>query len=88
MAFDNVKSILKIGSPVSSYKLMMMQDASSRPRYKAIFLALLRPFVKDNQIEIRYRCYNRVVKSLVRISDLDSDFYTTRELAVNDRLRT
>jgi len=84
MALDNVRSILKIGSPISSYKLLLMQGALSRPRYRAIFLALLQPFVKHGQIELRYRCYNRVVKSLIRISDMESDFFTTRELAVND----
>jgi len=84
MALDNVSSILKISSPISSYKLLLMQGALSRPRYRAMFLALLQPFVKHGQIQVRYRCYNRVVKSLIRISDMESDFYTTRELAVND----
>ena len=84
MAFDNVQGILNIGSPLSSYKLLLMQGALSRPKYRAMFLALLRPFVKDGRIAVQYRCYNRTVKSFVRESELESDYYSTRELAVND----
>lgn len=84
MALDNVKAIFTIGSLMSSYKLLLIQGASSRPRCRIVFLTLLRPFVRNGRIEVRYRCYNRVLRSLIRISDLESDFYTTRELAVND----
>lgn len=84
MAFDNVRNILNIGSPLSSYKLLLMQGALSRPRYRTIFLALLRPFVKDGRIAVQYRCYSRTMKSFVRESELESDYYSTRELAVND----
>lgn len=61
-----------------------MQGALSRPRYKAIFLALLNPFVRNGEVEVRYRCYRRFLRSHIRVSDMESDFYTTRELAVND----
>jgi FkbM family methyltransferase len=84
MAFDNVKSILTIGSPVSSYKLLLMQGVSSRPRYSSLFLALLRPFVRYGRIVVQYRCYDRFVKSYVRMSELESDFQSTRELGIND----
>lgn len=84
MAFDNVKSILNIGSPVSSCKLLLMQGVLSRPRYSWLFLALLQPFVRDGRIALQYRCYNRLLKSFVRMSELESDFYSTRELGVND----
>jgi FkbM family methyltransferase len=84
MALDNVKGILSIGSPVSSYKLLLMQGALSRPRYASLFRALLRPFVTDGQIEIRYRCHHRLLKSLVRTSEMESDFYSIRELGVDD----
>src|ERR1019366_7620729 len=84
MALDNVKSILNIGSPISSYKLMLMQGVSSRPKHSSLFLTLLRPFVRDGRIAVRYRCYNRFVKSFVRMSELESDFLSTRELGVDD----
>lgn len=84
MAFENVKGILNVGSPVSSYKLLLMQGAFSRPKYGGMFRAMLRPFVREGRIEVRYRCYEGILRSLIRISDLESDFYTTRELAVND----
>jgi len=84
MAFDNVKSILRIGSPISSYKLLLMQGAFSRPKYRTMFLALLRPFVRDGRIAVRYRCNDRMLRSFVRTSELESDFYSTRELGVND----
>ncbi len=82
MAFDNVQSILNIGSPVSSCKLLMVQGALSRPRYAPLFRALLRPFVKDGRISLRYRCYNRRLSSYVRMSELESDYYSMRELGV------
>ena len=84
MAFDNVKGILNIGSPISSWKLLLIQGTLSRPKYSPLFLALLRPFVKNGRIAVQYRCYNRIVKSYIRVSELESDYYSTRELGVND----
>jgi FkbM family methyltransferase len=84
MAFDNVKGILNIGSPISSYKLLLMQGMLSRPKYSSLFRALLQPFVRDGRIAVKYRCHNRMLKSFVRMSELESDFYSTRELGVND----
>jgi FkbM family methyltransferase len=84
MALDNVKDILNIGSPVSSYKLLLMQGAFSRPQFRSLFRALLQPAVRDGRIAVKYRCHNRLLKSFVRLSEMESDFYSTRELAVND----
>jgi FkbM family methyltransferase len=84
MALDNVKSILKVGSPMSSWKLLLMQGAQSRPYLSGLFLALLRPFVKDGRVAIRYRCYSRRLTSFVRMSELSSDYLSTRELAAED----
>jgi FkbM family methyltransferase len=84
MAFDNVKDILNIGSPISSYKLLLMQGMLSRPRYSSLFRMLLQPFVKDGRVAVRYRCSNRLLKSFVRMSEMESDFYSIRELGVND----
>jgi FkbM family methyltransferase len=84
VAFDNVKGILNIGSPLSSYKLLLMQGALSRPKYGSLFRSLLRPFVSNGRITVRYRCHDRSLKSFVRASELESDFYSIRELGVND----
>src|ERR1039458_4234640 len=35
-------------------------------------------------IAVRYRCYSRFVKSFVRMSELESDYLSTRELGVDD----
>jgi len=84
MAFDNAKRILNMGSPFNSYKLLLMQGICSRPRYGWLFLALLRPFVSDGRIAVQYRCNNRFVRSFVRMSELESDFLSTREQGVDD----
>jgi FkbM family methyltransferase len=84
MAFPNVKRILQIGSPLSSLKLLLVATLYSRPRFKTLANALLRPFVNDGAISIRYRCYERFYKTFLRTSDLQADYLSTRELCVND----
>lgn len=84
MAFDNVKDILSIGSPVSSYKLLLIQGMLSRPRFSSLFRALLQPFVVDGRITVQYRCHNRLLKTFIRMSELESDFCSMRELGVSD----
>jgi len=84
MAFPNVKRILQIGSPLSSLKLLLIVTLYSRPRYKVLASALLQPFVRDGSIPIRYRCYERFFSSFLRMSDLQADYLSTRELCVDD----
>jgi FkbM family methyltransferase len=84
MAFPNAKRILKIGSPLTSYKLLLMAASLSRPRYRALCLRLLRPFVKDGVVSVKYRCYGRYFRTLIRMSDWESDYMSTLELSVND----
>jgi FkbM family methyltransferase len=84
MAFPNVKRILQIGSPLSSLKLLLVVTFYSRPRFEALAHALLRPFVHDGMISIRYRCYERFYKTFLRTADLKADYLSTRELCVND----
>lgn len=76
-----------MGSAWSALKLILIVGASSRPKYKAIFLALLWPFIRKGEVHIRYRCYERFNRSTLRISDLDADCLSTRELAVRDIYR-
>jgi FkbM family methyltransferase len=84
MAFPNVKRILRIGSPLSSLKLLLVVTFYSRPRFEALAHALLRPFVHNGMISIRYRCYERFYKTFLRTADLQADYLSTRELCVND----
>lgn len=84
MAFPNIRRILHRGSLFNSYKLILAVGVSSRPKYRAVFLALLRPFIHHGEITIRCRCYGRVNTSLLRLSDLSSDGMSTLELAVRD----
>ena len=84
MAFDNVKGILGVGSPVTSFKMLLMQGAASRPALGPMFRAMLQPFVRQGQIQLRYRTYNRSMVSYVRVSDLYSDYFSSRELCIDD----
>jgi FkbM family methyltransferase len=84
VAFQNVKSILSIRSPLSSWKLLLVSATFTRPRFRIVWQKLLRPFVHEKQIPIRYWCVNRYLKMSLRNSDLMSDFRVTLELGVQD----
>ncbi len=87
MAFPNIRRILRVGSVFNSYKLILAVGTSSRPRYRALFLALLRPFIRNGEISIQCRCYERHNKTFLRVSDLSSDCLSTLELCVRDIYR-
>jgi FkbM family methyltransferase len=84
MAFENVGSILRMGSVSSSFKLLLIAASSSRPKYRAVCLKLLQPFTKNGEVLLRYRCYDRDVRSYVRLSDLSSDLRSVFELSIRD----
>jgi FkbM family methyltransferase len=84
MALDNVKALFSVGSPLTTFKLLLMQGMSSRPGLRLLFRSLLQPFVADGRITVRYRCYNRFITSYVRVDELQSDYYSTRELGAED----
>ncbi len=84
MAFENVGSILSMGSLPSSGKLLLIAAASSRPKLRTLFLTALRPFIRDGQVRLRYRCYGRDTQCFVRLSDLQSDLQSIFELVVRD----
>ena len=84
MAFDNFRSILQVGSISSSYKLLLLAASYSRPKYRWLCFKLLRPFVRNGEIALRYRCYGRSMRFFVRLSDLDSDFRSVLELGIRD----
>jgi FkbM family methyltransferase len=73
-----------MGSPLSSYKLLLICASNSRPKFRALFMGLLRPFIKAGEVSLRYRCYNRFLQIFVRMSDLDSDLLGTLELSIKD----
>jgi len=87
MAFQNVKSILSIRSPLSSWKLLLVAATFSRPRFRIIWQTLLRPFVRNREIQIRYWCVRRYLRVFLRNSDLSSDFQATLELCARDSYR-
>ncbi len=87
VAFPNIQRMIRIGSLPSSYKLILAVGTTTRPKYRALLLGLLRPFVHNGEFSIRYRCYERFNKSYLRISDLAADVLSTRELCVSDAYR-
>lgn len=87
MAFPNIQRMIRIGSLPSSYKLILAVGTTTRPKYRPLLLAFLRPFVRNGEFSIRYRCYERFNKSYLRISDLAADVLSTRELCVSDAYR-
>lgn len=56
----------------------------TRPKYRGLCLWLLRPFVRNGEIAVRYRCYERYQRSTLRVSDLGADFFSTLEICVMD----
>jgi FkbM family methyltransferase len=84
MIFANAKRVFGIGSPLSSMKLLVGIGTSSRPAYRSFLLTLLRPFIRDGEISIRYRCYDRYYRTLLRMGDLNADCLSTRELCSFD----
>jgi FkbM family methyltransferase len=84
MAFSHAKNILTIGSPLSSWKLLLATGIYTRPKYRPLWRALLRPFIHHGEISVRYRCSERYVTMLIRESEFSSDLQCALELAVRD----
>lgn len=84
MAFSNVRPILKTGSVLGSYKLLLIAASSSRPRFRSLCLKLLQPFIKNGEVTVRHRCYEGYHTTVLRASDLNADYLSTLELCVRD----
>jgi FkbM family methyltransferase len=84
MAFENIGSILRMGSAPSIYKLLLISASSSRPKLRSICLKLLRPFTKNGEVLLQYRCYEQLMQCFIRFSDLSSDLLSVRELSIRD----
>lgn len=82
MLFPNIRRLTRIGSPMSTVKLILAAGTTSRPQYRRLFLGLLRPFIRHAEIAVRYRSYEGYCTSMLRTSDLGSDYFSTLELCV------
>lgn len=83
MVFPQAKRILKAGlSPLSTFKLLVMTAALTRPRSRRLCFALLRPFTRSGEVAIHYPCHGRSYTVQVRLGELDSDRMSVYELAV------
>jgi FkbM family methyltransferase len=79
----NARSILKMGPSLTTYKLLLMAAAWSRPSVRELSLALLRPFVHKGEITMHYTCEGRRRTVFVRMDDMLSDYYSVLELGVH-----
>ena len=84
MGFRNARNILKHCSPLNSYKLLLASAIVTRPSYKSLWLALLRPFIREGQVPFEYRCYGRDLKANLRIAELADDMQVIWEQCVRD----
>lgn len=84
MAFQNLKKIVSIDSPLNSWKLMLITALFTRPKFRTVSLMLLRPFIHNGMVPVHYRCNGRNLQILIRVSDLPSDFLSFLELGVSD----
>ena len=82
MLFPNARSILKRGPSLDTYKMLLLAAASSRPGLRALSFGLLRPFIHNGGLSIRYKCERRSYTAFIRMEDVDSDFCSVFELAV------
>ena len=83
VGFINVRRILtNLGPTLSAYKLLLMMASSSRPEMRGVCLALLRPFVKDGEVRVKYRCGKRRYTACIGMADMNSDMVSVMELGV------
>ena len=82
MIFPNARPIVKLGPSLSMFKMLLMAAGTSRPHLRGRSLTLLRPFIRDGQIAVHYRCQGRRYKVWVRVADFESDWQTVNEMAV------
>ena len=81
MKFSNARRILRAGFSVGALKLLLLQCAVSRPTFRGLCVGLLRVFVRDGSIAVRYPCHGRTYTVFIRMDEMESDLYTVKELA-------
>jgi FkbM family methyltransferase len=82
LIFPNASLIAKLGPSLSTFKMLLMAAGTSRPYLRGFSLTLLRPFIRNGQIAVHYRCEGRRYKVWVRVADFESDWQTVNEMAV------
>ena len=82
MAFPNLKRILRSSTGRDKLKLALLAAAFSRPRFRGAALLLLRPFVRNGQLPLHYHDGGRTLVVYLREAELQSDFQSFRELAI------
>ncbi len=83
MAFSNARRLLGVGLSLSTLKLLTMQASVSRPRFRKLGAALLTPMTHNGEVAIRYTNHGRHYTVFIRMSDMVSDLFTIKELAVD-----
>jgi FkbM family methyltransferase len=84
MAFPNARRILKGGLSLSTFKLLVMQAALSRPFLRRVGQRVIQLFIQDGEVALRYKCHGRHYTAYVRMSDMSSDLFTLKELAAGN----
>jgi hypothetical protein len=82
MALENVQRIARMGSLFGGIKLLLALGTTTRPQLRGLLLWFLRPFTKDGNIALRYRCFDRYMTAYVRMTDLAADSLSVLELCV------
>lgn len=83
MLLPNARPILRMGPSLTTFKLLLMAAAWSRPSLRELSLLFLRPFVHKGEIEVHYKCDGRRRTVFVRMDDMLSDYYSVLELGVH-----
>lgn len=82
MAFPQARIILKAGlPPLSAFKMLVMAASVTRPRFRSICMGLLRPFIREGEVAVHYRCRERRYAVQIRMADYQSDWMSVFELA-------
>lgn len=84
MAFVNAKLILHRVSGLSALKLLLLTARFSRPGLESFWNILLRPFVRNDEIEIQYQQADRPRNVYLRMADQESDLHSMLEVVVRN----
>ena len=84
MAFGNAKDILRSTSGLSAFKLLLLTARESRPGLRPLWLGLLRPFVRKEEVPIRYTQAGRTFDIFLRMANRESDLHSVLEVVVRN----
>lgn len=89
MAYPTIVKILRNAQRFSAIKLLIAQVAVSRPKLKPALILLLSFFSTNNRFNSRFltASNNQPVKASFRLSDLESDMESFREVGMGDSYR-